>query len=166
MKFNGVTVLRVLLLLLVLAGVAYAAIFIWKGQLKENAPEREAASYASRFMEVATGAAEGALRDFTILPAAIASRTPQEQEDFVRKALRDEISEGGLAILVEEGTFGPLAEVFPEDFEKWATALNVDPTACVAFRLDKGAIRAELVLRKDGTYYRIVRCNNVAQLAL
>ena len=54
---------------------------------------------------------------------------------------------------------------FPGEGGKWAEAFGVDPSDCVAFRAEKNGLRAELVLVKTNGFTRILRCNNVKQLA-
>ena len=36
---------------------------------------------------------------------------------------------------------------------------------CVAFKMERAGIRAEVVLLREGETYRVVRCNNVKQMA-
>lgn len=79
--------------------------------------------------------------------------------------LHDEISEGGLSILQKDGRFGPLREVFPEEANRWAEFFAVDPAHCLAFRLERAGIRAELVLYSTEEGLRILRCNNIKALA-
>lgn len=101
-----------------------------------------------------------------VLPTAQSDRTPSEQTEFVVKSLRDEVSADGLAILNKSGIFGTLTNVFPEEGERWARQAGVDPADCVAFRMESSGIRAEVVLATNTPFYKIVRCNNVKQLAL
>ena len=42
---------------------------------------------------------------------------------------------------------------------------GVDADACMAFRAELGGPRAEVVVLVDGDCRRILRCNNVKQLA-
>ena len=37
--------------------------------------------------------------------------------------------------------------------------------SCVAFRLEQDNIRAEVILVREGNTHRVVRCNNVKQMA-
>ena len=99
------------------------------------------------------------------IPAAIRGRTVQEQSEFVRKALRDEISEDGLRLIAQRGTFGPLAKIFPLEGPGWAQQAGVDLDNCSAFKFEDRGLRSEVVLEAYGNAYRIVRCNNVKQLA-
>jgi hypothetical protein len=88
-----------------------------------------------------------------------------EQTEFLTKALRDEISPEGLAVLRREGKFGALTDLFPQEAKTWAAQAGVKPEDCVAFRMERDNIRAEVVLVREGEVYRVVRCNNVKQLA-
>jgi len=100
-----------------------------------------------------------------VLPAAVSGRTSAEQTEFLSKALRDEISAEGLAVLRREGKFGPLQELFPQEAATWAAQAGVKPEDCVAFRMERDSIRAEVVLVREGNTHRVVRCNNVKQMA-
>ena len=155
--------LAVVFVCLSLAGGA----FWWHNHRRwvADEPRREALAAAARFGRELRSP-DGKVRDCVVVPGAYLSRTPQEQEDFVRKALRDEISAEGLEILSREGDYGPLAEVFPDNGSKWAKQFGVDAEDCVAFKTVKGNLIAELVLHNEGTRYRILRCNNVKQLAI
>lgn len=98
-------------------------------------------------------------------PAAIQGRTAAEQSQFLTKALADEISPEGLAVLQREGAFGPLTNIFPAEAEMWTKQASVKPEDCVAFKMERAGIRAEVVLLREGQTFRIVRCNNVKQMA-
>jgi hypothetical protein len=112
-------------------------------------------------------------------PAAIQGRTAPEQTEFLTKALADEISPEGLAVLQREASFGPLTNLFPAEAENWAKQAGVKPEDCVAFKLERNGLRAEVVLAEEQEvrgqrtedrgqperHYRILRCNNVKQLA-
>ena len=99
------------------------------------------------------------------LPAAIQGRTAPEQAQFLTKALADEISPEGLTVLQREGSFGPLTNLFSAEAEKWANQAGAKPEDCVAFKMERTGIRAEVVLLRAGKTFRIVRCNNVKQMA-
>jgi hypothetical protein len=106
---------------------------------------------------------------------ALQSRTPSEQLEFITKALSDEVSLEGLAVLKKEGRFGALKEVFPVEADGWVAQAGVKLEDYVAFRLERNGLRTEVVLActsdsPPATHhsprhtYRIVRCNNVKQL--
>jgi hypothetical protein len=105
-------------------------------------------------------------------PAAIQGRTAPEQAQFLTKALADEISPEGLVVLQRQGTFGPLTNVFPAEAEKWAKQAGVRAEDCVAFKLERRGLCAEVVLAQDSALRtphspsRIVRCNHVRQMAM
>lgn len=111
------------------------------------------------------------LRDVLVLPFALQGRTDAEQTEFLRKALADEISPAGLAVLKRDGQFGPLTNIFPAEAATWTQQAGVNVGDCVAFKLERNGVRAEVVLVGEGsrgdakTTFRIVRCNNVKQLA-
>jgi hypothetical protein len=125
------------------------------------------------------------LLKLTCTPAAIRGRTAPEQAQFLTKALADEISPEGLAVLRKEGAFGPLTNIFPAEADAWAKQAGVRVEDCVAFKLERNGLRAEVVLARPPTLgslpgqgedaggrpptgettARIVRCNNVKQLA-
>lgn len=98
-------------------------------------------------------------------PAAIQDRTTPEQAEFLTKALSDEISPEGLAVLQRDGAFGSLTNIFPAEAEKWARQAGAKAEDCVAFKMERAGIRAEVVLLREGQAFRIVRCNNVKQIA-
>lgn len=150
------------ILALALAG----GVFWWLSHRRwvADEPRREALAAAARF-ERELGSPTGTVREYVIVPGAYLARTPQEQEDFLRKALKDEVSPEGLEVLGREGEYGPLTEIFPAKGEKWVNQLGVNADACVAFRAERDGIRAELVLLVTNGSYRILRCNNVKQLA-
>lgn len=105
-----------------------------------------------------------------VLPQAIRDRTLSEQAEFIRKALRDEVSVEGLAVLKRKAQFGPLKQLFPQQAETWATQAGVRVDDCVALRLARNGQLAEVVLVRDSgseglPTLRIVRVNNVRPLA-
>jgi hypothetical protein len=112
---------------------------------------------------------ERALHLFAI-PQAIRERTPSEQAEFIRKASQDEVSDGGISVLLRDGKFGILKAIFPQQAEAWATQAGVQVDNCVAFKLEQNGVRAEVVLVCESgsaglPAFRIVRLNNVKQLA-
>ena len=99
------------------------------------------------------------------VPAAAAEKSPAEQTRWLSEILRDEISPEGLAELQRHGRFGPLAEVFPDEANRWAESARLPVESCVAFRMERDGIRAEVVLHQTPAGFRVVRCNNVKQMA-
>ena len=162
MKRKHIAVL-IVAVLLVLAGIGGWA--VWK-RWQADAPKRQALAFAGSFTAALTSGDDARVRDSVVMPTVYRSRTEQEQTDFLNKALRDEISAEGLKVLYETGRFGSLLAIFPDKANGWAETLGINPENCVAFRGEKGDITAELVLEKTADGYRIVRCNNIKQLAL
>jgi len=150
---------------LVLIPVVVAITHLLYRPRKGEKPHRDALVFAGRLDETLRGKNQLEIRDFVLVPSAYRTRTAREQEDFLRKALKDEISSEGLAELDRIGECGPLMEVFPEKGEKWARQFGVDPTNCVAFRAEKNGLQAELVIYGTNSLRRVLRCNNVKQLA-
>ena len=145
---------------LLLAGalVSYRA---WqKGQ-----PRREALAALTRLEMALTGASPDALLKTVRLPSATRQKTETEQVDFLRRALGEEISGEGLRILKQQAQFGPLLSLFPDEGPRWASQAEVNPQECVAFKVERVGLRTEVVLHVDGKDHRLVRCNNVKQLA-
>jgi hypothetical protein len=96
---------------------------------------------------------------------------PHEQTEFITKALRDELSAEGLEALRKGAQFGPLKELFPAEADAWASQAGVKAEDCVGLRMERNGIRAEVVLVRSPNHesrppFRIVRCNNVKQMAL
>lgn len=138
---------------------------------KADAPRRASIATLSRLDAALHNNASGDLRHVLVMPAAVAARTDAEQSEFLRKALADEISPEGLSVLKREGQFGPLTNIFPAQAAAWSQAAGVNAGDCVAFKLERNGVCAEVVLVCDGPSkdaeapLRIVRCNNVKQLA-
>jgi hypothetical protein len=109
------------------------------------------------------GAGEAAT--YFLLPDAATSRSADDLAQWLSEVLRDEISTEGLGILGREGSFGPLRELFPEQAEPWAAVFRVAVDDCVAFRMERDGITAELVFGETASGWRILRCNNVKQMA-
>ncbi len=121
-----------------LAGVA----FLWR-HWQQGTPKRAALAVVEDLAS-ALGDASAAERplQFLVLPQALQSRTRAEQTEFIRKALRDELSPEGLAVLKQHGAFGPLLQVFPQEGTNWAAQAGVKPEDCVALRLERNGQRA------------------------
>jgi len=151
----------------VLAVLVLAGIIAHRAHRRRLAdrPRRDALAFAAQFEQTLSGENQLDVRDFVVVPGAYRSRTVPEQEEFLRKALTDEISPEGLEVLEREGEYGTLKEVFPERGENWARQFSVCADACVAFRAERNGLQAELVLFVTNGSHLIVRCNNVKQLA-
>ena len=99
------------------------------------------------------------------LPPAMRTKGDVEIQRQVLELLSDEISTDGVAALKKHGSFGALREIFPAEAAAWAAAFSVSADECVAFRMEKNGIRAEVVLLQTADGFRILRCNNVKQMA-
>lgn len=157
--------------IIVLVAVLLAAAW-WR---VHDAPRRQSLVSLARLDHALHSASRAELLDLVAIPAAVRGRTAPEQSEFLIKALNDEISPAGLAALKQHGTYGPLRKLFPAEAERWARQAGVNPDQCVAFKLERNGLRAEVVLAKPSTLdpqpanreapYRIVRLNNVMQMA-
>lgn len=145
-------------LLLIFAGGSWLR---WKAE----EPRRSALRSLARFDNALRTGHSADLLNSICLPAAIQGRTAPEQAQFLTKALADETSPEGLAVLQREGAFGALTNIFPAEAENWARQAGVKPEDCVAFKMERAGIGAEVVLLREGQAFRIVRCNNVKQMA-
>jgi hypothetical protein len=156
------------LLLLALAG---AAVCWWV----HDAPRRTSLDCLARLDTALHSGNRAELLDLVVMPAAVQDESWAEQLEFLGKALGDEISPAGLAVLKRHATYGPLKELFPAEAVRWASQARVDPDDCVAFKLERHGQRAEVVLVKLATpkpqplgpplFYQVVRLNNVKQMA-
>jgi len=99
------------------------------------------------------------------MPVAIRSQTPAEQQEFLTKTLADEISPAGVEALKRHAEYGPLKSVFPKEAPVWCSQAGVNVDDCVAFKMERAGIRAEVVMLHEGQTYRLVRCTNVKQMA-
>jgi len=86
-------------------------------------------------------------------PAEVEKALP----DFLEK---DEISGPGLDILAEKGTFGPLAEVFPERGASWAGRVKADPAKSYAMAYEG----AEVAALWTGKLFLIFRLDDIGKL--
>jgi len=135
--------------------------FFWK----RDEPRRAAFHSLEQFAAALETGDSASLLNEIAPPQAIHGRTAAEQTEFLQKALRDEVSADGLQALKKDGVFGPAKELFPAEAANWAKQAGVRLEDCVAFKLERDGLRTEVVLVRDGQKYRIVRCNNVKQLA-
>jgi len=163
-------------------GAVLVGFLAWRWWAQDT-PRRHSI-HALKSLHAALDSADGnALLNSVALPSALQGRTSAEQFEFLQKALRDEISDEGLAVLRRDGTFGALTNLFPAEAEQWARQAGVNPGDCVAFKLERHGLRAEVVLARPSTLnslarrneaetaqpstsFRFVRCNNVKQLAM
>jgi len=150
---------------LVLAALLLLAFGLY--EWKQGEPRRESLARLARLDTALHSGNRADLLNLLIPPAALLGRNAAEQEEFLVKALNDEISPEGLAVLRRHGQYGPLRKLFPAEAEKWGKQAGVNPDECVAFKLERHGLRAEVVLTKPvrpESPYLIVRVNNVRQL--
>ena len=138
----------------------FCVLFWHKGE-----PRRAALKSISKLASNLANPNSSELLDNIVIPAAVSDRTPAEQREFIIKALADEISPEGVQALKQHAQFGSLKSVFPGDFSKWCDQVGANPDDCVAFKMERAGVLAEVVLVREGEIYRIVRCDNVKQMA-
>ena len=141
----------------------FTACFLWL-RWKHDEPKRHSLK-ALQSLCTAIDSKSSAILDEIVLPRALTSRTAAELTEFFSKALGDEIPVDGIGALKKNASFGPLNELFSEEAARWAMQAGVNADDCVAFRMERNGIRAEVVLVLTGNQYRVVRCNNVKQMA-
>jgi hypothetical protein len=142
--------------------IACGVLIFWK----HGESRRAALQEVSKLADNLANNHRAELLDTVLIPAAIKSRTPSEQEQFLAKALADEISPAGVESLERHAEFGPLKTIFPDEATVWCSQAGVNVDDCVAFKMERAGIRAEVVMLHEGQTYRILRCNNVRQMAL
>jgi hypothetical protein len=140
---------------------AWAAILFWQ----HGQPRRQALLEVSKLADTLANNHGAELLDTILIPVAIQSHTQSEQEQFLAKALADEISPAGVEALKGHAKFGPLKAIFPDEAPVWCSQAGVNADDCVAFKMERGGIRAEIVLVHEGQNYRVVRCKDVKQMA-
>ena len=154
-----------IVLIICLAGMAVFGYLFWQ-KWKQDEPRRASLKAVEQLNNALESSNALSILETVFVPSAFRGRTRQEQADFVRKALREEVSPGGIAVLKKIGQYGPLKEVFPEEAERWAKQFGVNADDCVAFRASRGGVHAEVVLLKKEDSCRVLRVNNVKQLAI
>jgi hypothetical protein len=138
-----------------------AAVLLWQN----GQPRREALQEVFKLADNLANNHGAELLDTILIPVAIQSRTPSEQEQFLAKTLADEISPAGVAALKRHAEFGPLKSIFPNEAPVWCSQAGVNAEDCVAFKMERAGIQAEIVLVHEGKNYRVVRCKDVKQMA-
>jgi hypothetical protein len=127
-------------------------------------PRRVALQEISKLADNLANQHGSELLEIVVMPAAIRSQTPAEKQEFLTKALADEISPEGVLALKNHAQFGLAKLIFPDEYANWCQQAGVDAGDCVAFKMERGGVRAEVLLVHDGQIYRVVRCNNVKQM--
>lgn len=138
-----------------------AGILFWQ----HGQPRRVALQEVSKLADDLANQKRSELLEIVVMPAAIRSQTPTEKQEFLTKALADEISPEGVIALKNHAQFGLAKLIFPDEYVNWCQQAGVDADNCVAFKMERDGIRAEIVLLREGQTYRVVRCNNVKQMA-
>jgi hypothetical protein len=139
--------------------------FFALSRYRSDEPRRDALAVISEIERALTSSEVSKTMPLLELSPSAAARSPQDQTQWIADVLRDEVSAAGLVELRRHARFGPLAEVFPEEGKRWAEAAHLTVERCVAFRMERDGIRAEVVLHQTSTGFRVLRCNNVKQMA-
>ena len=142
---------RTITLGLVSAATVLAVWVIWK----HREPRRNSI-HALECLETSLNSYKAdALVADVVIPPALSQRTISEQAEFIRKALRDEVSPAGIAELNKGAAFGPLREIFPAQADRWSQQAGVNVDDCVAFRLERSGVQAQVVIYRNGSDFRI-----------
>lgn len=99
------------------------------------------------------------------VPDSLGDKTLAEQAQWLRDVLREEIDQDGLAELRSHGLHGPLLELFPESATAWTVGSGVSPENCLAWRMERSGVTAEVVYTNSPEGVRFLRINNVGQMA-
>jgi len=150
---------------LAIAGVV-ATIVIILFLRESRGPKAQAIATLDRLVGLLAESNAGIPPDLVVAPQSIRDLPAAARDQWLRDVLRDEVSAEGLRALAKNGRFGPLPELFPDEAAAWAGAAGVQSADCVAFRMEHGEVTAEVVLAHTRDGLRIVRCNNVKQMAL
>lgn len=142
--------------------IALACIWAWK----HDQARRAAAQTLFTLNSALSNPDASLLLDTILIPVAVRDHTLAEQLEFITTALADEISPAGVEALRCHAEFGPIRSIFPDEAMAWCEQVGVNVDDCVAFKMNHAGVRAEVVLVREGQSYRVVRCNNVKQMAL
>lgn len=145
----------------ILAGAVCLCIWL---KWRSNEPRRTSLKAVEEFAHELNSGDVHVLNRIQI-PDGVRDRTSAEQLEFIRKSLQDEFSPEGFAMLKKHATYGPLKQIFPNEADAWTKQAGVNPDDCVAFKLEQNGLSAEVVLVSEGSAFKILRCNNVKQLA-
>ena len=104
--------------------------------------------------------------NWVLRPTVAEDKTPEEYQRWLREVLQEEISKEGLAVLAKDAQFGPLLSLFPDQAVAWTSPHSIPPEACLAYRMERAGITAEVVLAPHQGSFKIIRCNNIKQMAL
>lgn len=131
--------------------IGSAALLVFAGWLlwhkwSQDEPRRNSITALQNLRAALESSTSDSLLSAVVLPQAFQTRTAPERAEFLRKALQNEVSEEGIAVLRKHGTFGRLKELFPDEADAWANQAGVKTEDCVAFKLDQNGLRTEVVL--------------------
>ncbi len=146
-----------------IAGACLAALIF--SIFKEGAHRREAIQALVELDRLIRNADSAPALAKVILPPSQANAQQDAQAAWLRSTLQDEISDTGIHEMQRHADFGALKELFPVEGLRWAASAQVQPDDCVAFRMERNGITAEVVLHRSASGMRILRCNNIKQMA-
>jgi hypothetical protein len=154
-------------LILATIGLAVAAFFALHERILHLQSSRMRAASAAYQLSEAIHRQDGKnTRGFMVAPPVFADHSQVEKGLLTLELLNNEVSAEGLDILANEGEFGPLNTLFPDQASAWLQPYGLSSDACVAFRLKRGQLTAELVLhRQPNGSYKVIRANDIRQLA-
>lgn len=153
---------RVWVLVAVVLVVGLAALVVHRQASSER---RQAARLLGRVVDSLAARSSDALLELMVVPQVVAGKSTAEQAQWLRDVLREEVTAEGVAALRSKGKFGRLPEVFPESSSRWTEDSGVRPEDCLAWRMERGGITAEVVYASSPQGFRFLRINNVAQMA-
>ena len=120
--------------LVVATGLAVgAAVLLWQ----HGQPRREAVLAVSKLADNLANHRGSELLETIVIPAAIRSQTPGEQQEFITKALADEISPDGVLAMKQHAEYGPAKSIFPAEIATWCQQAGVNSDDCVAFKMER-----------------------------
>ena len=152
-RVKATTVFLSILICLILSG-------IWLARARAKMQAVDAGIAFAQLVELRDSAK---VESLMVIPPSLVEKTPLERKALIFELLTSEISSEGAKQIASKGQFGPLKDVFPNDAAQWAAGVPIDD--CVAFRMEREGIRAELVLLKSADKHLVLRCNNVRQMA-
>jgi hypothetical protein len=138
-----------------------ASALVW---LQGTSPRSQAICTAFEFATAVQKDSFGSLEHLVYLPSVVSEQSGDERIRFLREVLSNEVSVAGIKALRTNGQFGPLRMIFPEQADRWAKLFQINAEDCVAFKMQRNGITAQLVLVKQKNEFRILRCNNVKQM--
>jgi hypothetical protein len=147
------------------AAITLIVVVVFSIYWLQDQPRRNALQAIARLANILVSHQSSELLEAVVMPTVIRSRTQAEQQEFIAKALADEISPEGVLALKHRAQFGPAKSIFPAEYAEWCRQAGVAADDCVAFKMERAGIQAEIVLVHEGETYRVVRCKDVKQMA-